>query len=136
MVEEYPSIGNRDEEGIAGVVDRIVELQNDFVTEFNGLICAINFNGVNRTDVQEITGTAEAGSNTFHVDVDATGGVVTVDLPTSPISNRIYSIAKADNSGNAVTVDGNGKNINGSATISLGSQYDIAFSTIQTGVSV
>lgn len=59
-----------------------------------------------------------------YVDVDATSGAVTIDLPASPVEGHEYVIRKSDGGGNAVTVDGNGKNIDGSATASLSSQYD------------
>lgn len=125
-MEDYAQLEGEELNDIANVIRRIIEQRNDDITENDALVEAVNFNGLNRTDVQEEVATAEFGSNTFHLDVDATAGVATATLPASPISNRLASIAKADVSANAVTVDGNGKNINGSATISLASQYDNA----------
>lgn len=58
--------------------------------------------------------------------VDATGGAVTITLPTAASAiNRCFYIKKIDASGNAVTVDGDGsETIDGATTASLASQYD------------
>lgn len=56
---------------------------------------------------------------------DATSAAFTVTLPTAVgIRGKRFTITKTDSSANAVTVDGNGaETINGSATVSLASQY-------------
>jgi len=60
----------------------------------------------------------------YHFKVDATSGVVTVTLPTTNITNRIFVFTKSDGMSNNVTIDGNGNNINGAATQILVSQYE------------
>lgn len=57
---------------------------------------------------------------------DATGGAITVNLPTAVgIDGRTYTIKKVDASGNAVTVDGDGsETIDGAATNALSTQWD------------
>lgn len=62
-------------------------------------------------------------SGDYLIDVDASGGAVTIYLPFYVNSKREISICKKDSSGNAVTVNGNSKSINGSATSSIGTQY-------------
>lgn len=59
-----------------------------------------------------------------HIDMDATAGAKIVKLPASPVTGREVSVAKTDAGGNAVTVNGNGKNINGAGTSVLSAQYD------------
>lgn len=56
--------------------------------------------------------------------VDASAGPITVYLPEQPNGNRRRRVIKTDVSVNAVTVDGNGNNINGAATYILAAQYD------------
>jgi molybdopterin converting factor small subunit len=55
---------------------------------------------------------------------DASGGGFDVDLPASPTTGDTYCIKKADTGAGIVRVDGNGNNIDGSATQSLSSAYD------------
>ncbi len=62
----------------------------------------------------------------YHVDVDASGGPVTVNLPTAASKpGALIEVRKTDNSANTVTVDGYGsETINGATTFVLYSQYD------------
>jgi len=55
--------------------------------------------------------------------VDASSGAVTVTLP-SPKANAIINIKKIDSSTNVVTIDGNGANIDGQASIQITTQYE------------
>ena len=57
--------------------------------------------------------------------VDATGGAVTVTLPTAVgRTGQTYEIKRTNAGANAVTVDGNGaETIDGAATVSLSTQY-------------
>lgn len=54
----------------------------------------------------------------------ASGGAYTGLLPASPVAGDTYCFVKTDASANAVTVGGNGKNINGASTKVLPAQYD------------
>jgi hypothetical protein len=56
--------------------------------------------------------------------VNATTAAITILLPASPTGSRRRTITKTDASGNAVTVNGNGVNINGAATYSLPAQWN------------
>lgn len=58
--------------------------------------------------------------------VDASGGAVTITLPTAASAKNVqYFIKKIDSSVNAVTVDGNGsETIDDSTTQVISSQYD------------
>lgn len=61
----------------------------------------------------------------FVVECDATSAAFTVTLPASPKKGQMYDIVKIDSSANAVTINGNGKLINGASTVSLASQYAV-----------
>ena len=50
---------------------------------------------------------------------DATSAPFTITLPAVPGSGEKHDVKKIDASANIVTVDGNGKNIDGTATISI-----------------
>ena len=60
------------------------------------------------------------------ITVDASGGAVTVNLPTvANWSNKVIRIKKIDSSANAVTINANGtETIDGAASQSLAAQYD------------
>ena len=59
---------------------------------------------------------------------DASLNVVSVTLPAAPATGRLLLIKKIDNTNNVV-IDGNGKTIDGQASVTLGVQY--AFRRIQ-----
>lgn len=54
---------------------------------------------------------------------NATTAAFTVTLPASPTTGQIINVKKIDSSVNAVTIGGNGKNIDGASTKALSSQY-------------
>ena len=57
--------------------------------------------------------------------VDASGGSRTITLPATHLTGQVIDIKKTDSSANAVIVDGDGGDtIDGSATQSLGFQYE------------
>lgn len=93
--------------------------RSDFVAHYNADQAAARFG----------TTKAYAAADTLAKDCDlalcdATSGAFSLDLPASPSAGDNYIIKKTDVSANAVTVDGNGKNIDGAATYALASQYD------------
>lgn len=73
----------------------------------------------------------------YHVDVDASGGNVTVNLPTAvDNAGALIEVRKTDNSANTVTVDGYGsETINGAATLVIYAQYD-SYSLRSDGTNV
>lgn len=54
---------------------------------------------------------------------DATAAPFTVTLPAAPVTGQMYNIKKIDSSSNAVTISGNGKNIDGAASVALAAQW-------------
>lgn len=71
------------------------------------------------------TDTYNAAVTDYCINMDASAGAKTVNLPAAAGANQvILVIRKTDSSGNAVTVDGNGgETIDGSATRALATQY-------------
>lgn len=61
----------------------------------------------------------------FTLEVDASGGAVTVNLPAlAGVTGRVYNVKKIDASANAVTIDGSGaETIDGTATKATTTQY-------------
>lgn len=56
---------------------------------------------------------------------NATGGAFSVFLPpVSVAENKRYAVKRLNAGANAVTVDGNGANIDGAASVALAAQYD------------
>ena len=70
------------------------------------------------------TGTTNVNQTTQTVVSDATTGNQDLDLPASPTAGHHLNVTKRDATANTVTIDGNGKNINGAATMVLTSQYE------------
>lgn len=60
----------------------------------------------------------------FVITCDATSGDVSIVLPLSPQVGQNYIIKRTDSSGNGVTVDGNGANIDDLSSQDLSAQYD------------
>jgi len=121
MRHQYPIFrGNNQQE----VLDRIAQLRDDDLSDFDETRRRQVFENALRPNIRELTADEEIGINDFTIDVDATSGAVTIDLPADPPQGIVYAIGKADVSGNSVTIDANGKTINGSATEVLSAQYD------------
>lgn len=59
------------------------------------------------------------------VDDDTAVGIVTVTVGDTPDDGQTHTVKKLGTTGN-VNVSGNGKNIDGSATLSLTTQYQVA----------
>lgn len=55
---------------------------------------------------------------------DATSGAFALTLPASPATGESYFIKKIDSSANAVTINGNTKNIDGAASTTLPAQWN------------
>jgi len=72
---------------------------------------------------KEVTSDYTIGDSESGIDVDASGGAVTVTLPSTIEGDRIIVITKQDSSNNLVTIGRNGNNIaNKSSDQSLNSQ--------------
>lgn len=61
--------------------------------------------------------------NPLTVRADANGAAFTVTMPATPRIAQLINVKKIDATGNTVTVDGNGNNIDGAATKAITVQY-------------
>lgn len=123
-IEEYPDILSEDLQDIVKFLQRIVEQRDDDVTAFNQLASEAAYDVGFAKKTYEWTADDDIGRYNLYNDGDATGGNITLTLDSSPRDGQTHYFSKIDASGNTVTIDGNGKNINGSATLALSTQYD------------
>jgi len=113
------------DEDVVEVLQHILQLrEEEDIPDFTNITSRLTRGDIFSTMADTTTASIILATTTYHMDVDATSGVITVTLEPSPVDGQTHSVAKTDAGGNAVTVSGNGKNINGSATSSLASQYD------------
>lgn len=57
-------------------------------------------------------------------ELDSSGGVsFVVFLPAAPYESQTFSFSESAGSATTVTIDGNGKNINGSASLAMSTAY-------------
>lgn len=122
-MQVYPQLYTDSINEIIKVIKRIINIRNEDVAEFNELNRIRGYQSGFCHATKSISSAYSAGLNDLYIDVNATGGAVIVTLPASPVDGETHFISKNDASGNAVTVSGNGKNINGSATISTTTRY-------------
>lgn len=84
-----------------------------------------SINGQTASPVRTVTGTVTARPIDRVLKADASGGAVTVNLPSAAPNPVTYTIIKSDASGNTVTIDPFGsQTINGSATRVLSAQWE------------
>lgn len=69
------------------------------------------------------TGAYTMTASDYTILADATAGAFTVTLPASPARGMLVNVKKIDATANTVTISGNGKNIDGTATRAISSQF-------------
>ncbi len=92
---------------------------SDFPAKYDADMAAIGF----ATNLHVSTAVTLA-KNADMVLADATTAAFSVTLPATPSDGDTYTVKKTDSSANAVTVDGNGNNIDGAGTYALSAQYN------------
>lgn len=85
---------------------------------------AVKLNGGQQINYTTKTANYTAVASDYLIEGDATSGNITISLPASPANGQVYIVTKTDSTANTVTVSGNGKNINGTASHILSFQYD------------
>ncbi len=58
-----------------------------------------------------------------YVPFDVSGGGFTIKLPADPYEGMVFLFSEVKNSANALVIDGNGKTINGAATLTMNAAY-------------
>lgn len=122
-MEKYPKIALIGTEDIKKVLQRVVELRDQDVIQINEMNRLNSYqSGFYRSTLTK-TADYAIGLNDLTVDFNATTGNITATLLASPTDGETHKLSKLDSSGNTVTINGNGLNINGSSTLVLTSQY-------------
>lgn len=116
MPQEFPKDGYLTPEDR---LNRINEIWDDFLTEFR-VVRTATLQDANRT--VSITSDYYPSRNDVTIDCDTSGGNVTVYLDPNPIDGQTHTVTKSTSS-HHITVNGNGKNINGSATHNISARY-------------
>ncbi len=93
------------------------------LTDGTQVVTTIGEKGIGKREVTK-TANYTLTDNDVKCFADATSGAITITLPAFPYLRKEYEIVKFDSTSNAVTIDGNGSNINGSATQDLDIQFD------------
>lgn len=123
VFQEYP-IGGTTEEKLY----YITQLRDEDINRLRNMGLVINDveNKVRKDRVvSSATTLRESDGAVF---VDTSGGSVTVTLPATPRAAEYFRIGKLV-AANTLTIDGNGNNINGTASQNITSQYNV--STVQ-----
>jgi len=110
---------------IVNIIKRIINIRVEDVAEFNELARIRGYQSGFCHATKTITASYSAGLVDLFIDADATSGAVTITLPSNPVDGETHFISKTDASGNAVAISGNGKNINGSASVSTTTRYAV-----------
>jgi hypothetical protein len=116
MPQEFPKDGylTADER-----LNRINEIWDDFLTEFR-VVRDATLRDANRT--VSVSDDYYPSQNDVTIDCNTSGGDVTVFLAPNPIDGQTHTVTKGT-AGNQIIVNGNGHNINGSATHSMSGHY-------------
>lgn len=78
----------------------------------------VEFGGLRVTAAVTLT----AKSQRF-LQLDATAGGFTLTLPSNPYSDMSFYLSEDGGSGNTITVDGNGYQVNGASTLTMNAAY-------------
>ena len=122
--DEYPAIEiEAPSDEVIDVLRRIIDLRAEDVVLLNQLVRFNSYESGFARQTASKNADYSAGVDDLALDIDSSSGVVTVTLIASPTDGQTHIISKADSSSNNVTISGNGKNINGAASISFNTQY-------------
>jgi hypothetical protein len=121
-MESYPVPQLKTLEDVTRYLNTVREYRERDITNDKLYQQALYQLGFKKTTLS-LTASAAIGPTDGFVDVATGAGAVTVTLIDSPTDNQFHIISKQDASANNITIDGNGKNINGAATISWNTQY-------------
>jgi len=120
-MKQYPS--NYTKENIFENLKNISQIRDEDVEEYNQTQRKLSYNQGFYPKVREVSANTALGPTDYMLDVDTSAGSVTIILPTARgIGRQVLKVAKND-AANTLTVDGNGKDINGSGTCAWTQQY-------------
>jgi len=101
-----------------------VSATSEVFTDAKKVWCVSN-NGVIILPTEVSTSVTITNTDT-RIEVDCSGGDITITMPTSPIENKDWEIVDIGNANpNKIIVDGGAKNINGLATATITEPYEV-----------
>src|SRR3990172_3466197 len=121
----FPFLRQNTLEEIIGWISRVVQLRQRDIIEIDTLQQLNSYTSGFRRETITTTANYSIGIDDLYIDVNAAGGDRTVTLSNAPIDGQTHIIARTNVGGNKVTINGNGKNINGVATVVLNGQYQV-----------
>lgn len=103
-------------------------IDQDVTTTASPTFTGITNDGDEHEQINTLAWTSNhtVGSGERNLLCDTSGGAFTLTLPATPTAGRVVSVI-LDVAGNDLTIDGNGKNINGEATKLLGTVGGVNF---------
>lgn len=101
--------------------ERFPLLQGDVYNEIGSTVVRVR--GLGRISVRtETTGPYTAADGDTLIIGDTTAGSFSVLLPAAPTTGQTFMVKKSV-AANTLTIDGNGKNIDGAATVAITARY-------------
>lgn len=122
-MDNYPILITDDIDDIALVLRRILAIRKDDIAEIGTLSSIASYESGFRRNTVSTSASYSVGLNDLAVAGTGGAGGITLTLDASPVDGQTHEFWKADSGAGAVTIDGNGNNINGSGTLALSSQY-------------
>lgn len=113
-LKRYPSFTNE----MLSMQDlrRISQLRDEDAAIITALRNESTYKQAFYPNVREVSADTDVGKFDYHIEGDTTAGGITITLPNDEtIGCRVVVVSKKV-AANTITVDGNGKNINGAAT--------------------
>lgn len=124
-LQEYPAIEtSADTSQVIDILRRIIDLRYEDVVLLNELLRTESYNSGFARSSLSVGVDLLVGEDNFAIDVDASGAARTITLLSDPKDGLMHIISKSDATANNITIDGNGNNINGAASISFNTQYE------------
>lgn len=125
-MERYPNQLIETIDDIRIWIREVIRHRDEDIAEWEELLATAAYDSGERKKTTSITADYAAGRSDRWIDVDATADDVDVLLHPAPIDGQTHTVSVAVANSNTITLDGNGKNINGSSTLQMTSQYNFA----------
>jgi hypothetical protein len=122
-LRDYPSF--QSESTMAQDLRRVSQIRHDDANIIQALQDSSTYRQAFYPNVREVSASTAVGKFDYHIEGDTTAGNITITLPNDQnIGCREIVISKKV-AGNQITIDGNGKTINGSATHVLNAVHKV-----------
>lgn len=119
----YPKILKDTLEDAISVIKCMIKYREDDVSQFNQNVALNSYQSGFRRQTVSMAANYAVGQDDLAVDATGGGAGITLTLSASPFDGQTHEFFKSDAGAGAITISGNGKNLNGSATASIAAQY-------------